>query len=423
MNKYIKKCLVIYSALALILMGMVGVTYAITATDADQYVTRSQYAVDMAHLQNKLDEKEAGLLGEINRYRSTNIKFTTFDTPTIQYTGTGYGYQGYHRGGNAFPRTMSAGSQWNNGLGFMPNGGSAAEYVQGYYNPIQMWRLWNGNYYISTMITYRGSTDSSTSSDQYCPYVLCAVPVENYPGWYLVMKIYRQWSTQLEWWISLVKLDPNVPMPSNAELINMRDNGVLQIRFKKDLWDWANNYVPKYTTTPTARTYTADELQNNYNAYLSGMWKNLTVTYTRSLTFNSWVDGETGDFMMTIKNMKPSAEAMLNTGYTTALYRIYTGCMMCSLLPKDNVEYMMGPLHYSINEESGLLNTGYVPAYPDPRYIGTGLKYDTAYDIEIVDGVNGIKYWHTYKRPSTDRMSDGARPTIAGAHYSLPIVY
>ena len=34
MNKYIKKCLVIYSSLALILVGMVGVTYAITATDA-----------------------------------------------------------------------------------------------------------------------------------------------------------------------------------------------------------------------------------------------------------------------------------------------------------------------------------------------------------------------------------------------------
>ena len=64
MNKYIKKCLVIYSALALILVGMVGVTYAITATDADQYVTRSQYAVDMAHLQNKLDEQEAGLPDE-----------------------------------------------------------------------------------------------------------------------------------------------------------------------------------------------------------------------------------------------------------------------------------------------------------------------------------------------------------------------
>lgn len=62
MNKYIKKCIIIYTSLALILMGMAGVTYAITATDADQYVTRSQYAVDMAHLQNKLDEQEAGLI-------------------------------------------------------------------------------------------------------------------------------------------------------------------------------------------------------------------------------------------------------------------------------------------------------------------------------------------------------------------------
>ena len=57
MNKYIRKCLIVYVSLATILCGMVGVTYAITATDADQYVTRSQYAVDMAHLQNKLDEE------------------------------------------------------------------------------------------------------------------------------------------------------------------------------------------------------------------------------------------------------------------------------------------------------------------------------------------------------------------------------
>ena len=81
MSKYLKKCLIIYTSLALILVGMAGATYAITATDADQYVTRSEYSVDMSYIQLKLDEKESSLLGIINKYRSTDIKLTTFDTP------------------------------------------------------------------------------------------------------------------------------------------------------------------------------------------------------------------------------------------------------------------------------------------------------------------------------------------------------
>ena len=105
MNNYIKKCLIVYISLATVLFGMVGVTYAITATEADQYVTRSQYAVDMAYLQNKLDEAEAGLLGNINKYRATNVKFVTYDTTTVKNEQknefkiyvTGY------TGGNYFP--------------------------------------------------------------------------------------------------------------------------------------------------------------------------------------------------------------------------------------------------------------------------------------------------------------------------------
>ena len=52
MNKYIKKCLIVYTSLALILVGMAGAAYAVTASDADKYVTRSQFATDMAYLQN-----------------------------------------------------------------------------------------------------------------------------------------------------------------------------------------------------------------------------------------------------------------------------------------------------------------------------------------------------------------------------------
>ena len=54
MNRCIKNSLIIYTVLATILCGMIGVTYAITATDADQYVTRSQYATDMSRLYEKL---------------------------------------------------------------------------------------------------------------------------------------------------------------------------------------------------------------------------------------------------------------------------------------------------------------------------------------------------------------------------------
>ena len=93
---YMQKCLIIYTSLALILVGMAGATYAITATDADQYVTRSQYAVDMAYLQNKLDEAEAGLLVNINRFRSTDVKMVTWDTPTRQAAASGSSY--YNQG-------------------------------------------------------------------------------------------------------------------------------------------------------------------------------------------------------------------------------------------------------------------------------------------------------------------------------------
>ena len=45
------------------------------------------------------------------------------------------------------------------------------------------------------------------------------------------------------------------------------------------------------------------------------------------------------------------------------------------------------------------------------------------FDIEIVEGVNGIKYWHSYKRPSKSKTLNGYVNSILGWHYSLPIVY
>ena len=98
MNKYIKKYLVAYISLAVIMCGMVGAAYAITAADAYSYVTRSEYATDMSYLQSKLDETESTLMGQINRYRSTDVKFVTWDTPTKYDTSAADG--GYHNGGN-----------------------------------------------------------------------------------------------------------------------------------------------------------------------------------------------------------------------------------------------------------------------------------------------------------------------------------
>ncbi len=409
--------------MAIILCGMVGVTYAITANDADQYVTRSQYAVDMAHLQNKLDEKEAGLLGEINRYRSTNIKFTTFDTPNTQLVSSkNQGYHGYHRGGNMYPRTMAASGTWQGNWGLRSD--TDSEYVYGYHNNISMYRLWNGNYYITTNITYRSNYDSSVTSNvqTYYPMVRCAVPVENYPGWYLVMGTFRTYSSRLEWYVSLVKLDPTVPMPSNAEIDDMLNNGVLQIRFKKELWDYGNEFVKKYTTSPYTTISSCDYYTNPHYGYLNSTYKSeISRTGTRNITCTSWIDAETGDFMMTLKNMVPLAVRAIGSTVYAYTFRFYTDFMLSSLLPKDNVEHFMAPVNYVSSEEAGS-HSNYVASFPDARYIGTGQGNDSAYDIEIVDGVNGIKYWHCYKRPSTTKIGS-YYPSILGMHYSLPIVY
>ena len=112
MNKYLKKCLVTYIALTVILCSMAGIAYAVTATDADSYVTRSQFSTDMTYLQTIIGEQEAALIGSINKYRSTDVKFVTFDTPTTQVTGTNF-ESGKFTGGNYYPRTKFSSSSGN----------------------------------------------------------------------------------------------------------------------------------------------------------------------------------------------------------------------------------------------------------------------------------------------------------------------
>ena len=213
MNKYIKKCLIVYTTLALVLIGMAGVSYAITATDANRYLTRSQFATDMNHLQILLDEKESGLMGQINKYRSTDVKFVTYDSPTHYNSAASLRDNdpysaGYHTGGNYFP-------------------------------------LWDGDYFIGKNLFYQD--EASTNPNTYEQCVNFAIPAENYPGWYMVLYI-RNVDSRTMYRGSLVKLDPNVPMPDSAGLQTMT-NSELIFRLKKDLFIYTADNTSKITNT------------------------------------------------------------------------------------------------------------------------------------------------------------------------------
>ena len=420
MNKYIKKCLIVYTSLALILVGMAGAAYAVTASDADQYITRSQFATDMAYLQNQLDEAEAGLMGNINRYRSTDILFSTWDTPDVQSIGTSYAYQGYFNGGNIFPKPLSQSSWWFYSRGISDNENNL---VNNQYYPIYLHRLWNGNYYITNYVHYRSSNDISQSASTYRGMVKYAVPVENAPGWYIVMSTWEQVWSRINLWIALVKLDPNVPYQNAGSL----ENENLQLRFKKDLFRkvWPTRSLPT-SSTPVTGTYTC----NHYNSNLYGPWMqaqrtDISASGTTNLTFSSWLEEETGDYITTIKGLRPFYSASEMRTYH--IDRGETACAMTGLMPSDNVEYTMGSITSTPDAGYSGEGSSYVSNLPSPRFIGmtTGSNIfgNDAFDIEIVDGVNGIKYWHCYKRPSKSKTLNGYLNTIAGWHYSLPIVY
>ena len=418
MNKYIKKCLIVYTSLALILVGMAGAAYAVTASDADQYITRSQFATDMAYLQNALDEAEAGLMGNINRYRTTEILFTTWDTPDLQSIGTGYG-QGYHNGGNVFPHVITNTSSWHYSSGWFA-ANTAADIIRGSNNPLYLFRLWNGNYYITYNMWYRGSTDTSASVNYYIGMVKCAVPVENFPGWYIVLSSYQNVYAGQYWFAHLVKLDPNVPYPSSYTELK---NANLRIRFKKGLWRkiYANKTYPTSSTPITFNPNTSYYTDYSLGPFASSYYNGISSAGTETLYFASWLEEETGDYMMTVRNMTPLFPDITMRGYTW--YFNNSGFVAEGLIPSDNVEYMMGPIMYAQSREMGEGGTNETNNYPSPRYIGVPNKYSNdMFDIEIVDGVNGIKYWHCYKRPSKTK-ANGYMNSAMGWHYSIPIVY
>ena len=398
----------IYIALAVVLCGMVGVTYAITATDADQYITRSQYATDMSYLQLALDEQESSLMGDINRFRSTDVKFVTYDTPT-NYDRTSTVASGYHTGGNWFPRRKirSLG-----GTKYTYTAPSTTDNTLGRYANINIYRLYNGNYIITPNYGYyNGSVFYQTT-------VNYAIPCENLPGWYLEVKMISHHNAT-QCLLSLVKLDPNVSF--NDYSFNDILNKELIFRFKKDLFQYAGD-DPSSPPSKTKSTATSNYSFYNNNSYI-GPFRYLyktgeTTGSTYSLTISKWLDPDTSDYMMSVKGF-PACH--YSTGINRTMYIDSWAWTVCYVIPVDNVEYVSGnTTGYHFTNGDGL-------GFPNARAIGTG---DTAlgdlyWEYEFVDAPNGIKYWHAYRRPRNTTIpgTTGVGEQAAGIHYQIPILY
>lgn len=413
MSSNIKKHIAIYLALVLVLCGMASVSYAITAATSDNYITRAQYVVDMERLQNKIDEKEVTILGKINKLRSTDVKFVTWDTPNKYNTSTGY-TGGYYNGGNYFPAYRIAGSSGNKFAAGMIN--SPASAFSSRYKTYSIYRLWNGDYYLTNGIAYNSATDGSGTN--YYTGVSCAVPVENYPGWYLTMFFFEQINVCMRYWISLVKLDPNVPMPSDAEITAMT-NSDLQLRFKSALWRYNGAGTTRITSRYNNSISTGEYVNISYMGPFGYTYRgNVSATNNRTLYYSSWVDETTGDYMMTIRNMRPCTQ----TNGEIVYYLSNSNPTLSRIIPADNVEYVMGGWTYYPGDAHSISSTAGYSNIPDARHIGDGLLNDPYWKYEFVDCENGIKYWHAYKKGTKQQLGTGW-PTIMSAHYSLPIVY
>lgn len=417
MNKYIKKCLIVYSSLALILVGMAGAAYAVTASDADNYVTRSQFATDMTYLQARLDEKESNLMGDINKYRTTDIKFTTFDTPDYEGAPAAT-YGGHYTGGNFFPRrkTTTSNNAWQ--FGAFPDLAARKDCM---YEIYYLYRLWNGNYYITQDFTFREGIDDTGNPWYACH--RCAVPIENLPGWYLVFGLYGQGPWQTRSLTSLLKLDPNVGYDLPAATIQ---NMELVIRFKKDLWQLAGDRTGAWPINETGISSTS--VSYYQNATYAGPFASVfradggeTATGTQTIYFRSHTDPETGDYITKLRGVIPSRpgyEVTMNFGFGGS-----TGTPnICNLIPKDNVEYLMGPLA-SAYLFTGSYVSNYAMAVPRGDRIGTKQYNDIAWEYEFVDCVNGLTYWHAHAKPRKENYSNGTIGRVYGFNYSLPIVY
>ena len=418
MNKYIKKCLIIYTSLALVLVGMAGVAYAITASDANKYVTRSRYATDMSHIQNKLDQQEAGLLGNISRYRSTDVFFSTWDSPELQDLENNY-RGGYFNGGNYFPRKKSHNS-WTNNVGPVD---TINNRMDGMYENLRIYRLWNGNYYVTNDISYRDTIDASASGQGWFPTVLCAVPLENHKGWYALLASYQSYSTYTHYYFSVVKLDPNIPY-NDTEISDIYNNWN-RLRLKKEYWQYAGVNTTPITTTRQAYTYNSTSYYTNnfyITPFMQSYYTGASSTGSHATNWATYLDQDTGDYIVEFKNIYPCCPA-----YGERTYNENAVTYLSRFIVRDNVEYLMGPVGYYQTRPGYyyVSNPGnWVGTLPDTRYIGTGQYNDNYYEYEFVDCVNGLKYWHCRRR-STDVKpnSNSANPSALAHNYSIPIVY
>ncbi len=407
MNKYIKKCLLVYISMAIVLFSMVGVAYAITANDANRYLTRSQYSVEMSYLQQKLDEAEAGLIGNINRYRSTDVKFVTFDTPDYQQLNASQNYgNGYYNGGNFFPRprtTNISGAQryyWGR-MDAWGNQYHAAHKV------LYIFRLYDGNYFVTTPMYVRTSLDSSASASEYYTGVNFAVPVENYPGWYIVF--YLEWvlNAYVGYRISITRLDYSVPYSEGPT-----STSTLKFRFKKDLFRYCSDNVSRLTTSVQTANVGYSFFSNNaYNNAFTRTSEYGSAPSSTTMTCTGQVDPETGDYLFTLRNTRPDSQ--------TAYYKTHelssTNFYFTRFIPVDNVEYVCGG--YQNREASVSVGHSYNCPHPCPDAVA---NYYKNYGAEFVDCVNGIKYWHAWEKSAAEGST---RSKPIRWHYSLPIVY
>ena len=417
MNKKKKKCLVIYLTLAVVLCGMVGVAYAVSSTDADEFLTRSEFAVDFARLVKKLDEKEREVLKNIYKYRTTNVKFVTWDTPTKYYNSTNAD-GGYYNGGNIFPKPKRSGGIATYAWGYAS--GSGTNKKNGRFTNYSLYRLWNGNYYLTKNIY--ASNDATSNTTYYYPTVNYAVPIENFPGWYLEVRTCYHANNYISSMCSIIRLDPNaINYPSSSD--------TLILRFKKDKFVYCGDDVTKLTTTKNTATVSSEYWIHGAGVIeplLHNKYSNRAATGVQGATYENWIDETTGDYMMTVRGLSRcyAVGYAESDTYDYSYYLANPAITVCKIIPSDNVEYMCGNTYgyYYPKTYSGMYDThSYIPA---AYFIGTGIEGDVYWQYEFVDCENGIKYWHAYRPPALAPLSTYSdKPTSVGIHYSLPIVY
>jgi len=239
-----------------------------------------------------------------------------------------------------------------------------------------------------------------------------AIPCENLPGWYLVLKSYRN-DFYGRYFGALVKLDPNATsVPSQYD--------TLQIRFKKDLFKYCGDNASRLTTTKRSSSFTSDYYRNLDNSPLGFRWRSDQTRFSYDTLYTeSWVDEATGDYMMTLRGIRcctvSSTGELLNSTY---YYSGGTTSTLQILVPADNVEYISGNTigRYALSENQS------ATLIPVAGYIGTGYGSDPCWQYEFVDCDNGIKFWHAYHAPELTKHG-AYSPIPVGVHYSLPIVY